>query len=105
MHVIAMDKLKPFLKDSSTFLDVGCGTGYSTLCISMLSDRLKMPLHCHGIDIYESLTEQATLNAKKYSQNVQFKTTDFFEQDINFKPDLAAFGFGVPFELLNSRVD
>lgn len=63
--------------------------GYSLLC-SQLSflQYSNVQLNIQGVDIYDTLIEQAILNQAKYiapevlhKVNCQFKTYDFFDQE------------------------
>ena len=72
MHAITMDKLVNILKqkqrtDQISMLDVGCGTGYSTLLYAELASQiLNTPFEMLGTDINEAFIETCLLMKAKY---------------------------------------
>ena len=87
--------------------------GYSLLC-SQLSFLQYSNVHVNiqGIDIYDTLIEQAILNQAKYvapevlnEVSLQFKASDFFDQEQEQQDllDICTFGFSVPMDLLKEK--
>ena len=88
MHAITMDKLVNMLKqrqstDQVSMLDVGCGTGYSTLLYAELASQiLKEPFEILGTDINEAFIETCFLMKAKYPIdmcNLHFMEHDFLK--------------------------
>ena len=119
MHAITMDKLVNMLKqrqdtDQVSMLDVGCGTGYSTLLYAELASQiLKSPFEMLGTDINEAFIETCLLMKAKYPIdmcNLHFMEHDFLKEPV--KPnaelwgntfDICTFGFEVSMDLLRKK--
>ena len=119
MHAVTMDKLVGMLKerqnsDQVSMLDVGCGTGYSTLLYAKLASQiLGTPFEILGTDINEAFIEHCLLMRDKYP--VELCNLHFMEHDFLGEPvqpsgqlwgntfDICTFGFEVSLELLRKK--
>jgi protein-L-isoaspartate(D-aspartate) O-methyltransferase len=61
MHVMTLGLLEPWLKPGMKVLDVGCGSGYLTVCMAKMIERGKV----YGVDHIEELINQAVENIMK----------------------------------------
>ena len=69
MHAIALETLEPFLQPGNIAMDVGCGSGYLTVCMSlMVGDDKRFAGLCVGIDHTDELVDKAISNTKRSHQ-------------------------------------
>jgi len=61
MHAMTLSILEPWLVPGARVLDVGCGSGYLTVCMAKMIGRGKV----YGIDHIEELINQAIDNIRK----------------------------------------
>ena len=72
MHAVTMAKLVKRLtaiknQDQVSMLDIGCGTGYSTLLYAQLASTIiESPFEMLGIDFHESFIEHCLIMKGKY---------------------------------------
>ena len=88
-------------------LDVGCGTGYSTLLYADLASQiLQSQLNDFvvvGTDYYARFIEKSMLMLDKYpilNANVKFIEHDFLQDRFDQSFDVCTFGFEVSLDLL-----
>lgn len=125
MHAVTLSKLVPLIsqfksqKSSLSLVDIGCGTGYSTLLYADLASQIYnsrrgqnagMDIRVLGIDIYERFIEKASILKGKYAGemdqqglDIQFKLHDFVTKEIEDKFNMATFGFQVNSEMLHQK--
>ena len=95
-------------------LDVGCGTGYSTLLYAQLASQiLNNPFEILGTDINASFIEHCQKMKSKYAiemGNVQFMDHDFLSEPVQSggsmwsnQFDICTFGFEVSLDLLRAK--
>lgn len=61
MHAFCLDLLEPYLKENSTVLDVGCGSGYLTACLAKMVPNGRVV----GIEHLQGLADLSIRNISK----------------------------------------
>lgn len=97
-HAITLELLFPFIKTPCKILDIGCGTGYLSYCLSMLNPNGNVL----GVDFHKGLIAKAqSLNTHN---NLTFRQCDAFEvieDDFN----IVNVGFAASEELYKNLVE
>lgn len=61
MHAMTLSMLEEYLIPGSKVVDIGCGSGYLTVCLAKMIERGEV----YGVDHIEELINQAVENIRK----------------------------------------